>query len=147
MILSGPWNPSRVARYLDETVIPVRLACRAPSGWPLVLSLWHLHRDGALWCATSARAHIVRCLEGDPRCAFEVARDTPPYLGVRGRGRVELLPERGREILGALIDRYLGDRGTPLARWLLGRADDEVALRIEPLRLTSWDYTRRMGPA
>lgn len=147
MTLSGPWALPRVQRHFEETVIPVRLACRTPSGWPLVLSLWYLYRDGALWCATSASAHLVRCLERDPRCGFEVARDAPPYRGVRGRGRVELQPERGVEILTALVDRYLGDRQAPLARWLLGRTDQEVALRIEPIRLSSWDYTKRMGAA
>ena len=51
---------------------------------------------------------------------------------------------RGEEILCRLLDRYLGSRETPLARWLLSRASQEVAIRIEPERLTSWDFSRRM---
>jgi hypothetical protein len=53
--------------------------------------------------------------------------------------------ERGGEILERLIDRYVGDRTTRLAKFLLGRVDGETALRIEPRSLVSWDYRDRMG--
>ena len=80
----------------------------------------------------------------EPRCGFELARDAPPYQGVRARGMARLEKARGAEILGRLLDRYLGSRETPLARWLVSRAAQEVAIRIEPERLTSWDFTERM---
>jgi hypothetical protein len=43
-----------------------------------------------------------------------------------------------------LIDKYLGDRTVPLAKWLLSRLDEEVAIRIDSLTVTSWDYSSRM---
>lgn len=131
--------------YLRETVIPIRLACLDADGGPLVLSLWFLWREGAFWCATSPRARVVEKLRRAPRCGFEVARDTPPYRGVRGRGRAELVPERGGEILEALVDRYVGTRESRFARWLLARRDDEMAIRIVPTSLSSWDFARRMS--
>ena len=69
----------------------------------------------------------------------------PPYRGVRGQGRAHLLPEAGAARLEVLLDRYLGDRESNLARWLLSRAEDEVAIRIEPSWLTAWDFSARMG--
>jgi nitroimidazol reductase NimA-like FMN-containing flavoprotein (pyridoxamine 5'-phosphate oxidase superfamily) len=145
---TGPWPPARVEAHLTETVVPLRLACAAASGHPQVLSLWYLWRDGALWCATSPQARVVGWLAREPRCGFEVAPDAPPYRGVRGHGRAALEPARGVEILEALVDRYLGTRETPFARWLLARAaEGETAIRIEPEALTSWDFTRRMGGA
>ena len=45
--LRGPWDAATVARFLDETVIPVRLATAGRSG-PLVQSLWFAHDHGAL---------------------------------------------------------------------------------------------------
>ena len=45
----------------------------------------------------------------------------------------------------ALVERYLGGSGSRLARWLLGRRDEEVGLRITPQWLTSWDFSARMG--
>jgi hypothetical protein len=143
-ITSGPWTRERVTQYLTETVVPVRLACHAEDGWPLVLSLWYLYDEEAIWCATQASATVVRHLARDGRCAFEIAPNEPPYRGVRGRGRVIVHPQRGAEVLERLIARYLGPGDSPLARWLRRRAEHEVALHVGSLSVTSWDYTRRM---
>jgi len=142
--MSGPYTFEQVERHLRDTVVPVRLACLTASGSPLVLSLWFLYRAGALWCASRPRAHVVRHLERDARCAFEVARDAPPYRGVRGQGRAQVARDAGGRLLGELIERYLGATDSRLARQLLAGAADEVAIRITPTRLVSWDYTERM---
>jgi nitroimidazol reductase NimA-like FMN-containing flavoprotein (pyridoxamine 5'-phosphate oxidase superfamily) len=142
--ISGPYPVEQVERYLSDTVVPVRLACLTASGSPLVLSLWFLYREGALWCASRPQARVVHHLERDARCAFEVARDAPPYRGVRGQGRAHVMRGEGGRLLGALVDRYLGAADSRLARQLLAGAADEVAIRITPTRLVSWDYTERM---
>jgi nitroimidazol reductase NimA-like FMN-containing flavoprotein (pyridoxamine 5'-phosphate oxidase superfamily) len=133
-----------VHRHLEASEIPLRLACATRSGQPLVLSLWYLWRDGALWCATQAQAALVGHLRRDPRCGFEVASERPPYCGVRGTGRAAIDPSRGEEVLRALLRRYQGGEDGPLARWLLSRAASEVAIRIDPGRIGSWDYRERM---
>lgn len=144
MRIHGPHSAEAIDAHLRETVIPLRLGVVSASGHPLVLSLWFTWQDGALWCATSPRARIVALLRRDPRCGFEVAREAPPYCGVRGQGVAELVPERGGEILDALVDRYLGTRESPFARWLLARREGEMAIRIPPARITSWDFRARM---
>lgn len=144
MKIGGSWSIGRIHAHFEPMVIPLRLACLAASGQPQVLSFWYLWRDGALWCATSLRAHVVAMLEREPRCGFEVAPDAPPYRGVRGRGVATLERARGAEILEALIDCYQGSRETPLAHRLLARSASEVAIRIEPRALLSWDFTERM---
>ena len=141
----GPFSSEQIDAYLVETVVPLRLACVDPEGHPLVLSLWFLWRERALWCATAPDARVVALLRAEPRCGFEVARDAPPYRGVRGQGRAELVPARGLEILEALVDRYLGARESRFARWLLARGKDEMAIRIVPSRISSWDFSRRMS--
>jgi hypothetical protein len=142
--VTGPFTLAQAEDHLRETAVPLRLACLTGSGWPLVLSLWFLYRDGALWCASRPRARVVHHLEQDGRCAFEVARDAPPYRGVRGQARARVIRAEGGRLLGELIDRYLGGRQSPLARGLLAGAADEVAIRLAPTRLASWDYTERM---
>ena len=141
---SGPWSPAQVNAYLDETVIPIRLSCVDRSGWPRVFSLWYLRRGGEICCSTQAKALIASALDANPRCAFEIAADRPPYRGVRGRGLATVEPQPPEEILRLLIQRYLGDEKSSLARWLLSRRATEVAIRIVPSYLHSWDYTRRM---
>ena len=143
-VVLGPYSLVEAERYLRDTVVPLRLACTTSTGWPLVLSLWYLYRDGALWCATSPRALILRHLEHDGRCGFEVAPNEPPYRGVRGQAQAALIRGAGGGLLEQLIQRYLGTTDSPLARQLLSRAAEEVAIRLTPTRLSSWDYRRRM---
>lgn len=143
----GPWSPEEVDGFLRETTVPVRLACNGASGHPVLVSLWFAHRDGKLWCATQKSARVAELLRRDPRCAFEVATESPPYHGVRGQGVARFDDERGEPVLRALIERYLEDPDSELAHWLLARARNETAIAIEPETLFSWDYRERMGSA
>ena len=141
----GPWSENEIERFLQEPRVPLRLACNGASGHPVMASLWFLPRDDRLWCATQRSASVVSHLRRDHRCAFEVAPETAPYRGVRGKGVAELHDDGGEEILRLLIERYLEDPNSRLARWLLSRASDETAIAIEPLTLLSWDFRDRMG--
>lgn len=145
MIVRGPWNGQKAEAFLDETVIPLRLACQGEAGFPVLASLWFVPLEGTLWCATQEGARATALLRRDPRCAFEIAPETPPYRGLRGQAEARLEPARGPEILDLLIARYLGDDDTDFARWLRSRADREVAIALEPRHLLSWDFRERMG--
>jgi len=146
-ITSGPWDAGQVSDFLHQTVIPIRLGSLRideqgrPS--PVVQSLWFAYRDEALWCATQAAAALVARLRRDAAVGFEICGDVPPYRGVRGSGRAEVIPE-AEDVLRELISRY-GQQGTPLADWLLGRLASEVAIRISDLRISTWDYSARMA--
>ena len=143
--LKGPWDAACVADFLAREISPVRLAPRWGNGVPLPVSVWYLYDDGAIWCASHADSRLVKALGKSPRIGFEVSVNDVPYRGIRGQGRVEQVPAEGRARLEQLIDRYLGSRESSLAQWLLSRADDEVALRLVPDWILSWDFSERMG--
>ena len=143
----GPWSTEQIEHFLRESRAPIRLACNGASGHPVLASLWFVPLDGRLWCATQRTARVVSHLSRDPRCAFEVSVESPPYRGVRGQGGATLHEGRGEEILRMLIDRYLEDSTSQLARFLLARVEHEIAIAIEPRTLVSWDYQERMGDA
>jgi hypothetical protein len=143
-IASGPWDKSQIESFLDQTVIPIRLASAGRTA-PLVQSLWFIYVEDALWCCTQREAVLTRRLTANPRCGFEVSGDLPPYRGTRGTARTQILPDRAADILPRLIDRYLGDTPSQLADWLMSRLDHEVAIRLHDLRVTSFDFTPRMG--
>ena len=141
------WQAEEIDNFLGNSTIPIRLAAVSRDGAPLICSLWYGYADGALWCATQRGSHIAGLLRRNPHCGFEVAADTLPYRGIRGQGRVSLSAAAGPETLSMLIERYLGDCESDLAQRLLARQADEVALRIEPLWVTAWDYSARMPTA
>lgn len=139
----GPWDRSQIEAFLDQAVIPIRIASAGRTS-PLVQSLWFLREDDSLWCCTQREAVLTRRLTRDPQCGFEVSGDLPPYRGVRGSARAEIDPERAADVLPLLIQRYLGDEPSALADWLLSRLDREVAIRLHSLRVTTFDFTTRM---
>ena len=138
-------DASSIEQYLKEIQIPIRLSCIATTGWPVVLSLWYLYEDGNLFCATPQSARVVSYLEGESRCAFEVASDQPPYCGVRGRAVASIDEDRGIEILERLLARYLGGADNELALQLLSRKQPEVAIRLKPQSYHTWNFSDRMA--
>ncbi len=131
-------------KFVTETVIPIRLSCLTPSGWPTVLSLWYVYENGRFYCATHQNAKVIQYIQQNEQCAFEIAGDQPPYKGVRGQAIASLEPQRGPEILTRLLERYLGATDSPLAQQLLARQNKEIAICLEPINLFSWDFTPRM---
>ncbi|MFN2221145.1 MAG: pyridoxamine 5'-phosphate oxidase family protein [Candidatus Promineifilaceae bacterium] len=133
-----------IQNYLQAIKIPLRLSCVDEAGWPVVLSLWFLYEDGSFYCATPERAKLVSYLRREPRCAFEVAADEPPYCGVRGRAVATIDLETGWQILERLLVCYIGGTDNPLAETLLSRDDPEVAIRLEPQTFHTWNFSQRM---
>ena len=142
-IRSGPWERAQIAAFLGQALIPIRLATNGT--YPIVQSVWFLPDDDGLWCATQTDSVLARRLRADDRCGFEVSGDTQPYRGVRGTGHATLVRGEAERVLPLLVQRYLGDQPSSLGDWLMSRLDNEVAIRIDRLTVTSWDFSERMG--
>lgn len=141
---TGAWDRERTEAFLERETIPIRLSCHTRADTLWMLSLWYCYRDGALWCATSAAADVVEYLAGDDRVAFEISTNDPPYKGVRGNGTASVEADSDKELLKALLERYLGGTDSPLAERLLSPGREEVRIRIDPARLYTWDFSDRM---
>ncbi len=145
MKLNGPWNLGDVENFLAKAIVPARIAVVTGNGAPLVLSLWFLYHERALWCASNKRARVIDWLTRNPDCGFEIAPDAPPYKGVRGQGVATLHPEEGARILTDLMPRYQIRENSRLGTMLQKSMPDEIAIRITPRWLTSWDFSDRMA--
>ena len=130
--------------FLSQVRVPILLASKRSSGRPVVVSLWYLHEGNFLYCATQRSARIVSYLQQDHRCAFEIAADQPPYCGIRGQARASIDEQLGVPVLEKLLVRYTGDTENDLAKTLLAKSETEVAIRLEPTRIYSWDFSERM---
>ncbi|MFB6361852.1 MAG: pyridoxamine 5'-phosphate oxidase family protein [Halobacteriales archaeon] len=142
---TGAWSADEVERFLDRATVPVRLACHTPSDRLWLVTLWYEFADATFLCATGREATIVQYLERDASVAFEVSTNEPPYRGVRGNGRAVIGPDPDKAVLQSLLERYLGGTDSQLADRLLADHREEVAIRLEPDRLYSWDYSERMA--
>lgn len=142
---SSDWSVDEIAEYLTASRIPIRLAVDE-QGCPIICSVWfNFDPDSAnIYCVSHENSHLVKLLKAAGCCGFEVAPNEPPYRGVRGKAEVEVLSGSAEELLNNLIEDYLGNTDSKLAKWLLGRSAKERVIRITPTWITAWDYSERM---
>ena len=145
MNISGKWDLNTVENYLNGSSVPMRLSVITSSGYPLVVSMWFVYENGALWCAAQEDSALVRHIMNNENCGFEIAPNEPPYMGVRGRGIAAINYAEGPSRLKILIDKYLDEKNSGLSKWLMDRSDNEVAIQITPECFYSWDYSERMN--
>lgn len=141
--LSGPWDLIQVEAFLTHEVIPVRLGTVGRTG-AMVQSTWFYYEDGFIWCSTQSDSVLLRRLRHDPRAGFEVAPDAAPYHGVRGRAIAEISHVGAAEVLDRLVEKYIDNPSSNMARWMRSRRTNEVALRLNPLTMHSWDHSARV---
>ena len=145
MNISGKWELDKIESYLESKTIPLRLSVITPSGFPLVVSLWYQYEEGIIWCAAQKDSTLVKNISRNGNCGFEIAPNEPPYMGVRGRGSATINFVEGASKLETLINKYLDKKNDELAKWLMKRSENEVAIIIKPECFYSWDYSERMN--
>lgn len=145
MKIRGAWNFEEIESYLENAILPARIATVSPNGWPMVVSLWYLYEEGELFCATKNFSRIAECIGHSGKCAFEIACEQAPYFGIRGQGKATLSSKNVDGVLERLAQRYLGSEDSAFRRWLLSNTENEVVVRINPIRYHGWDYRNRMA--
>src|SRR6187200_1829959 len=70
-------------RQLIDSERIVAVASFGPRGWPHVMPLWYVPRDGEIWIYTYAKSQKVRNLERDPRATLMIETGHS-YLELRG---------------------------------------------------------------
>ena len=140
---------AEIAAFLAEqrTVI---CATNGRSGWPHLMPLWYVVRDGDLWAWTYAKSQKVRNLERDPRATLQIeAGETYDQLrGVMIEAETEI--HRDRDVvarLGAdLAQRYGGGALQAGAMQAIeAQAAKRVALHFVARRTASWDHRKLAG--
>ena len=123
----------------------VTCATLGRDGWPHLMPLWYVVRDGELWAWTYAKSQKVRNLERDRRCTLQVeAGDAYHELrGVMIKAEAVIHRERVLELGVEIFERYTGGPVDPDA--LRGQAAKRVGLRFVPRRMASWDHRKLAG--
>jgi PPOX class probable F420-dependent enzyme len=141
---------AEVAAFLDEQRTVV-CATNGVHGWPHLMPLWYVVRDGEIWAWTYAKSQKVRNLERDPRATLQIeAGDTYDQLrGVMLEATTEL--HRDTDAVAALGAEILGRYGggsvsIEVNDAILAQARKRVGLRFVVQRIASWDH-RKLGGA
>jgi PPOX class probable F420-dependent enzyme len=128
----------------------VVVATNGRSGWPHLMPLWYIVRDGQLWSWTYAKSQKVRNLERDDRSTLQI-EDGDQYHELRGvmieaRAVVHRELETVAGVGAAIFERYgnaaLGDELMEMVR---AQAAKRVALQFVPERVASWDHGKLGG--
>ena len=128
----------------ERTVV---CATNGPHGWPHLMPLWYVVRDGELWAWTYGASQKVRNLDRDSRATLQVETGES-YDQLRGvMIEAETLVHRDLETvtgLGeALAERYGGGPLGDAARAAVSaQAPKRVALQFAPRRTASWDHRK-----
>jgi pyridoxamine 5'-phosphate oxidase-like protein len=138
-----------VAAFLDEqrTVI---CATNGRDGWPHLMPLWYVVRDGRLWSWTYAKSQKTRNLERDARATAQVEAGTQ-YDQLRGvmfecevvlHREVEDVAALGKEIFA----RYTGaDLGDDVREMVRKQAPKRVGLEFVERTRVTWDHRKLAG--
>jgi hypothetical protein len=143
-------SDEEVAGFLEEHRVAI-CATNAKDGWPHLMPLWYLVRDGDLWSWTYAKSQKVRNLERDDRVTLEVetGHEYHELRGVMIRARCVVHRELA-VVAGVgqdLAVRYGGADAAvgPEAReGFEGQAAKRVALHFVPESIATWDH-RKLG--
>jgi PPOX class probable F420-dependent enzyme len=124
-------------------------ATNGPNGYPHLMPLWYVVRDGEVWAWTYAKSQKVRNLERDARATLQIeAGDEYQELrGVMIEAHTEIHrdPDLIVEFGVELMQRYgAGATGPEFMDAVREQAAKRVALQFIPRRVASWDH-RKLG--
>ena len=76
-------DEAEVLAFLDEERV-MTCATLGPNGFPHLMPLWYVVRDGRLWAWTFAKSQKTKNLERDPRASVQVEAGRDQYHLLRG---------------------------------------------------------------
>jgi general stress protein 26 len=140
-------TPDEVQSFLNEqrTVI---CASQGPRGWPHLMPLWYLVRDGEVWAWTYARSQKVKNLERDARATLQIEAGDE-YQELRGvmieaRTVIHRDLDNVTQFGAELFERYGSATSPEFLEVIRAQAAKRVALQFVPERIASWDH-RKLG--
>jgi general stress protein 26 len=142
-------SDEEVAAFLAEQRVVV-CGTIGLRGWPHLMPLWYVLREGQIWAWTYAKSQKARNLERDDRATLQV-EDGERYEELRGvmieahttiHRETEVVAELGREI----FERYgVGALGDEFMDAVRAQAAKRIALQFVPVRVATWDHRKLLG--
>src|SRR3954471_4445239 len=141
-----------VLAFLDEERV-VTCATLGPSGWPHLMPLWFVVREGRLWAWTFAKSQKTRNLERDARATLQVEAGRDEYHLLRGvmletdvtiHRDTDLVTDLGLEIFARYGGEPDGTVAPEVREMVKAQAVKRVGLEFVERRRATWDH-RKLG--
>jgi PPOX class probable F420-dependent enzyme len=135
--------------FLEEERTVV-CATNGKDGFPHLMPLWYVVRDGELWAWTFAKSQKVRNLERDPRATLQVEAGDA-YHELRGvmlktdvtiHRDTERVAEFGLELFRRYAPDGDGELGDDVREMVLAQAPKRVALQFVECSRATWDHRK-----
>lgn len=126
------------------------LATNGPHGMPHLVAMWYGYVDGLIYFETKTKSQKAVNLRRDPRltCMVEAGDTYDQLRGVSVEGRAHLITDPADEEFWAagvsVYERYNGPYGEADRPTLAMMLNKRVIVRIDPVRVRSWDH-RKLG--
>jgi general stress protein 26 len=144
-------TPEEAQAFLEEEKT-VTCATNGRDGFPHLMPLWYVLREGRLWGWTYAKSQKAKNLERDPRATLQVEAGLE-YAELRGvMLRCDVVIHRDVETIEGiameLVDRYsgTGPEFDPVRDAFREQAPKRVGLEFVERDRVTWDH-RKLGGA
>jgi Pyridoxamine 5'-phosphate oxidase len=141
-------SDAEVAAFLAEQRVVV-CGTIGVRGWPHLMPLWYVLREGQIWAWTYAKSQKARNLERDDRTTLQV-EDGERYDELRGvmieaRTVIHRATPDVAAVGAEIFQRYGGGAlGDDFMDAVRAQAAKRLALQFVPVRVSSWDH-RKLG--
>jgi PPOX class probable F420-dependent enzyme len=119
-----------------------------PDGQIHLVGMWYAVIDGRIWFETKKKAQKTVNLRRDPRCSFlvEAGHTYDQLRGVAIEGTAEVIEDEDVvwEVCVNIFERYHGPYSDQMKPFVEFMAHNRAALRLDPVRVRSWDH-RKLG--
>jgi PPOX class probable F420-dependent enzyme len=144
-------SDEEIASFLDEQRVMV-CATNGRDGWPHLMPLWYVVREGELWAWTYGKSQKVRNLERDPHATVQIETGEA-YEELRGvMIKAQAVIHRSTDVvaeLGAEIFRRYSQGepavGEDFLDTVRAQAAKRVGLQLVPQAMASWDHRKLEG--
>jgi hypothetical protein len=142
-------SDEEVAAFVEQQRVVV-VATIGARGWPHLMPLWYVVREGQIWGWTYAKSQKARNLERDDRATLQL-EDGAEYQELRGvmlevhtviHRNIDLVADLGAEIFRRYGNTALGPDFMAVVR---AQAAKRVGLQFVAQRVASWDHRKLAG--
>ena len=145
----APLTENEISHFFTNSKLNIHIGTLDRQEEPNIHPTWYYFdtTNNRFYIETSKKSRKTENLNAKNVIYYCVDDPTPPYKGVRGKGRVKIYEDINYNIPIAekIMVRYLGSLEHPMAKSLMNsvRRGDSVIIEVSPRYYSTWDYSKK----